>query len=257
MSDPITWYALGRAVDDTETILQAVDDKILTHNLDASAHGQTNEAVYEHRVNQILDHLEGSVQLQFLPLDHYIFFTAFENLTSWSQLGTITAGTFNGIVQADATPLDPDGYIQLFSNLFDIGFDATKSPLFQTTVKFAATTYQTAHITIGPGPLDLGLDSFGFKVVNANLYAYWVSSGTEYTQQITGYTVTNSLTLRAIFRSSSSAIDFYVNGVLEYTLTTTLPSVDSGGYAMTFLIHRDSGTARVMYLGDLFYSRER
>jgi parallel beta-helix repeat protein len=61
MADPITWYALGRTVIDTESILEAVDAKILTHNLDASAHGQENESLYEHRAAALLDHLSYSI----------------------------------------------------------------------------------------------------------------------------------------------------------------------------------------------------
>jgi hypothetical protein len=62
MADPISWYALGRLIDDPETILEAVDAKVLTHNLDPSAHGQENESVYEHRANEILDHVEDSIK---------------------------------------------------------------------------------------------------------------------------------------------------------------------------------------------------
>jgi parallel beta-helix repeat protein len=61
MADPITWYALGRTVTDTQTILEAVDAKILTHNLDPSAHGQENESLYEHRAAELLDHLSYSI----------------------------------------------------------------------------------------------------------------------------------------------------------------------------------------------------
>ena len=61
MADPITWYALGRTVVDTETIMEAVDEIILNHNLDPSAHGQENESVYEHRANEILDHVNYSI----------------------------------------------------------------------------------------------------------------------------------------------------------------------------------------------------
>lgn len=57
MPDPISWYALGRAVDDPETILEAVDASILSHNLDPSAHGQESEGIYQHRVAPLLDHL--------------------------------------------------------------------------------------------------------------------------------------------------------------------------------------------------------
>lgn len=61
MPDPISWYALGRDVNDPQTILEAVDEKILTHNLGPSAHGQSDEAVYNHRISQLLDHVNYSI----------------------------------------------------------------------------------------------------------------------------------------------------------------------------------------------------
>jgi len=61
MPDPISWYALGRDVNDPQTILEAVDEKILAHNLDPSAHGQSDEAVYNHRISQLLDHVNYSI----------------------------------------------------------------------------------------------------------------------------------------------------------------------------------------------------
>jgi parallel beta-helix repeat protein len=59
--DAISWYALGRTVNDPTTIMEEIDDKILTHNLDASAHGQSNEAVYNHRIAELLDHVSYSI----------------------------------------------------------------------------------------------------------------------------------------------------------------------------------------------------
>ena len=61
MPEPITWYALGRDVNDTETIEEAIDAGILAHNLDPSAHGQENESVYEHRAAELLDHVNYSI----------------------------------------------------------------------------------------------------------------------------------------------------------------------------------------------------
>lgn len=61
MPDPISWYALGRDVGDPQTILEAVDEKILTHNLDPSAHGQSDEAIYMHRISTMLDHVNYSI----------------------------------------------------------------------------------------------------------------------------------------------------------------------------------------------------
>jgi len=61
MPDPITWYALPKKVDDPTTIEEMIDAKILEHNLDPSAHSQSDEALYFHRISQVLDHVNYSI----------------------------------------------------------------------------------------------------------------------------------------------------------------------------------------------------
>lgn len=57
----VTWAELAKAIGDLTTIVEYVAAELLAHNLDPSAHGQANEAVYMHRISDILDHMDGSV----------------------------------------------------------------------------------------------------------------------------------------------------------------------------------------------------
>ena len=61
MPDPITWYALGKEVSDPTSIDEEIDAKILLHNQDASAHGQSSESLYNHRISELLDHVAYSI----------------------------------------------------------------------------------------------------------------------------------------------------------------------------------------------------
>jgi len=61
MPDPITWYALGKEVADPTLIEEEIDTKILLHNQDASAHGQSSESLYNHRISELLDHISYSI----------------------------------------------------------------------------------------------------------------------------------------------------------------------------------------------------
>ena len=69
MPDPITWYLLNRTVADLQTVMEAIDAKMLTHNQDPSAHGQSSEAVYEHRNTYALDHPITSVYARHIAHD--------------------------------------------------------------------------------------------------------------------------------------------------------------------------------------------
>lgn len=55
------WENLARTTNDPETIDQAIDSAIATHNSDSAAHGLDDEALWSHRVNQVIDHPEESV----------------------------------------------------------------------------------------------------------------------------------------------------------------------------------------------------
>ena len=61
MPDPITWGQLAKAVGDNTLIDSEIAALILAHNLDPSAHGQSNEAVYLHRIAAELDHIDQSI----------------------------------------------------------------------------------------------------------------------------------------------------------------------------------------------------
>jgi hypothetical protein len=61
MADPITWDSLVKAIGDLTTITEEIQTLILNHNLDPSAHGQSNEAVYNHRISELLDHVSYSI----------------------------------------------------------------------------------------------------------------------------------------------------------------------------------------------------
>ncbi len=61
MGDLVTWETLGKNINDNQTIDEEIGALILTHNMDPSAHGQTSESVYEHRVASELDHAPYSI----------------------------------------------------------------------------------------------------------------------------------------------------------------------------------------------------
>lgn len=61
MPDPISWYLLPRTATDDASIMEKIDEKVLAHNQDPSAHGQSAESLYEHRIAPLIDHINYSV----------------------------------------------------------------------------------------------------------------------------------------------------------------------------------------------------
>ncbi len=62
MPEPIIWDPLTKKVDDLTTIVEQIGADILAHNIDPSAHGQVDEAIEVHRVDDDLDHPSESVK---------------------------------------------------------------------------------------------------------------------------------------------------------------------------------------------------
>jgi len=61
MPNANTWGALPKTLDDNQTIAEFAAEQLSIHNADDSAHGQSNEAIYNHRIAEILDHLDQSI----------------------------------------------------------------------------------------------------------------------------------------------------------------------------------------------------
>jgi hypothetical protein len=144
--DAISWYALGRTVSDSTTIMEEIDDKILTHNLDGSAHGQSNEAVYNHRIAELLDHVSYSIyNVKVNPAARIykaIVGPGFEADFSTIQAAIDWAHLYNGgIVHVKAGTYVQTGDITLYDNITFQGEDADT-----TILDFNGGAYQVKAI---------------------------------------------------------------------------------------------------------------
>jgi len=253
--DAISWYALGRTVSDSTTIMEEIDDKILTHNLDASAHGQSNEAVYNHRITALLDHVDGSVTLRKLALQKVIAFSHFPNYDGWEWHNLYWQGILNSSIST--TDADVNAYIRAPYYPGPVVLDYSKNPFFQTTVTISQVTDQIGYIVAGSAPFFDEHDAFGFYFHDATLYAYWTKGGTEYTSEITGTTLTNTNVFRAICDSTAEEIEFYVNGVLKYTATTNYPT-DTCDHFFTYYIESTNAfDIKELWYHDFLFEQDR
>jgi len=255
MPDPITWDQLVKAIGDLTTIAEEIDAKILTHNFDPSAHGQSDEAVYNHRISSSLDHVFGSVDLRHLTAERYSILSCFESLDGWQIVGSVTQRILNTYLQTGAVN---NNYVVMYINDEDYSpvIDFTKNPFFQTTFWCYDDTYQQIYVVAGMAGYITDGDYFGFKIVNATLYAVWGKSGVEYTQVIAGIDVMVKNTYRAFMNSNDGNIVFYVNGVLQYTATANLPETGGQEY-FTYYIKTTTNAYRRLYLVDFLFEQER
>lgn len=255
MPDPITWYTVPRTVDDLETIMEAIDAKILTHNQDPSSHGQTGESLDDHRVEDELDHPFGSIDLRHLVDKKILAISCFESLDGWDADGIASAGVMAGRLQT-APVANEFASISCQAAAVASRMNPAKNPFFQTTVILLQDTEQIAYILAGVGPGVGDNDKFGFKIVDDNLWAYWTKSGVVNTQAIAGITVTDLNVYRAFCDNQAQEIYFYVNGVLKYTATANYPDTVNP-YLFEYYIETTENVLKRMYMVDFLFMMDR
>lgn len=255
MGDPITWYALGRTVDDTESIMEAVDAKILTHNLDPSAHGQTGEVVFEHRTATLLDHLFGSVSLKHLFANKLMMMSCFESVDGWTIFGSFTATILCATLVTNNTPNNAAyAYIGALNPGSVLDFD--KNPFFQSSLSISNTTFNHIHFGVGDWAVDNTDDAFGFKIIDNTLYAVVRVNTVEHATEIAGITLTNLNVYRVYKDSTENEVYFYVNGVLKHTESTDIPNGE-GIVFVTYYIQTTTNSERSLFISDVLYEQDR
>ena len=200
--------------------------------------------------------INDAVTLDKVTFDRFIFSTQFESIDGWSKSAGVTLTSFCQALLDTSSTINTRRYFYVdSSNLNDEMGAPADSPEFQTIIKLSHITSQIA--TWGHGEYGAGGSDWGFKVIDGTLYAFHTDdTDTEYTQEITGITLTDWNTYRAVFVSGAS-IKFYINSVLKHTVTTNLPTL--GNTPLWYEIKNTSASVRqlgiqsAIYIQDFFH----
>lgn len=68
----ICWAPMAQSAQDPTTIAQYIANKVLEHNVDANAHGLADYAIYNHRSDPVLDHVDYCINSQKITSDWII-----------------------------------------------------------------------------------------------------------------------------------------------------------------------------------------
>ena len=213
----ICWGSLAKSADDTQRIEEAIQDYIETHDMNPNAHMGEDYALGVHRLQAVLDHSRGSIDLGYMSRDKYLFMTAFETLDGWS-MGDIFVkdeGIWATYLQTENIN---DELIEIWYGPYGyaMGADISKNPMWQTTAKISQDTNQIIYMAAG-NPGDLSQHAmWGFKVVNEKTYICYESSGSEVTEEITGYPLKQVHIYRCEINSSDEKIQWYIDGVMVH-----------------------------------------
>ncbi len=249
----ICWAPLAKSAQDPTTIAEYISGKILDHDVNPSAHGLDGYVVFNHRVSPVLDHVDDSVTLQKLYFNRFIILTQFESIDAWQKSAGVSLVDIAQVWLETGAVINTTRYMSIVaSDANEEGASPANNPEIQTIVKFSHNTSQVAYISGGNSDDPMG---FGFKVVDGSLYAWHTDNdNVEYTEQITGITLTNWNVYRAVF-TGGSKIEFYVNGVLEATMVSDLYTFLAGAFVM-YKIENTAASGRTMYVQNLFYAED-
>lgn len=262
------WGMLPKALDDDQTILEAVAALIAAHEADEEAHLGVGESLQSHRASEIIDHLaasvvqdkilDGEINLAKKSWNEFEYNTCFDSIDAWNkdiskvEIGVAGMLISSGSVNQSYGYLNAEGYGDSEATNF------AKNMLFQTAFKLGQITSQVVKILMGGYDFDGTSENFGFRINNGTLYAMHTKSDgdveTIITTEITGITLTNFNVFRAEFDISSQSFKFYVNGILKATHTTDIPS-GSTPELFLFQIHNDEAVNKYLYVKYLSISK--
>lgn len=142
--------------------------------------------------------------------------------------GDISVG-FDGVlisVDGDGNAgIGQNDNLAIYDKDFDLMFNATLSAAVTQDVLFGMTdpTWSKTSIPADKTSTDRHV---AFYIQDGNIFASMADGTTQETEQITGITLTNRNTYRIVWTAGADA-KFYVNGVLESTLSTQLPTTNA------------------------------
>jgi len=169
MSNPV-WGLLAKALDDAQTISEAIAELIAAHSADPTAHLGVGGSLQTHAASEIIDHLadsiindkilNGELNLAKKSWNEFEYNTCWDSLGAWGYAaGRATAGVAGMSLNANAgtntiAKLSGEGLGD--SN----ATDWSKDMLFQAALAFSAATSQLAYFMIGSCELDGTDNSF-------------------------------------------------------------------------------------------------
>jgi len=268
MSNP-TWGMLQKSATDNETIEQAIVRLIQVHDDDEESHLDTGQSLQSHKASEIIDHLaesiiydklaRGSVDLFNFSMVKLQFFTCFESFDGWQNALTNCTARILGAQIKVLYPGTAD------INVYAIPISSTlytqwaKNPMFQLGMQIRYNTNQTIYFGMGAYAPTGNVNFIGFKIVNATLYAcqitYVGSTYTEYTSEITVAEIRDSRIYRCEYNATGNVCQFFINGVLEATISGHAPGEDSG-VLFNFYLKREASEEKSIHPNYLLWSRE-
>lgn len=183
-----------------------------------------------------------SVDTSKLSADKRLIFTSFESIDGWVQV--VVGGGAAYLLMSETQVYSGNtlnDLCEMYIDSPDFGSLVYRYPRFQIIAR-ASNLYGEKYLVSHGRPYGATGYVFGFKIVDSTLYAVHWKSGEEYTEEITGITVTHRHVYTAQqFRNEK--IEYWVDGVLKKTITTNLSQTESANRYILLVSSKHLGGA--------------
>ena len=226
------WGELVKAVDDDQTILEAIAELIAEHNADPDAHLGENGSLNSHKASEIIDHLAASIVADKF-LDHivaprhydmskFILDFSLESIDAFYQRITGSGGQIllecPGLLRIEAgTPSGSYSSLEAISSLQDS--DEWQELVFQCKLWDNSEDCDIMAFASSATPFSTPLHGIGFywSYTDSKLYAYIEKPTTPIKVDLDLGRHLNGDLLRVEVDHALHVARFYINGILATT----------------------------------------
>lgn len=238
------WGQMTKAQDDSQTIDEAIAAAIAEHEADPESHMGAGESIENHRSNEIIDHLAGSVLADKLDAQGVFLTASFESLDNFNVVGNVQNFTWPGVI------LGMDDYSPYKSVLDNIGsnsrdfVDFTKSFVIQFSF-FASEEgagkhyFRFGQITENPSPLLVY--GVALELLPTGDLFRWKRVGHDVTVSIPTVTRAEYHTVRILFDVELDTLYLIIDGVNVASMPNAYPASNTNGNNFMFFL--DNTTA--------------
>ena len=262
------WGELTKALDDPETIEEAIERLISEHNDNPDAHLGENGALLSHKASEIIDHLAYSIvsdkiaewievkmKGSFARSDFH-WATIFESIDGYdvSDPDYVEVG-YTGV--RIKTSISANNYQSIQRQIFlNPAISWINSMKMRAGLQFVDNDNQNFWIGVGdcvsllPNPT---IRHIGFKVINDTIYGTVANGTTEST--LNCGTITELAKTVFSFEYDGSAVEFFIDGVSKGSITTNIPSGSSNADVSlsSSLKVTSAGSYKVVFLSTYDY----
>ena len=249
-----TWGEMSKSQVDATKIEERMTEMIAEHEEDPESHLGAGESLEAHRANEIIDHPASSVVADKITSLKRLVFSTFESLEGWDKSATGITLAFPGVTLQTGSSINTTKYLAA-EPLFTDAFNYTKKPIFQVMAGWNSSADVTVDLFFGTTLLGDNFDGFGFRLLNGEFFAcyYRDSSLTTYDIDLPSPNVLHIF--RANVDETGENIEFYVDGVLAYTVGIPAGATNSAEL-FGFSIKNTAASNRILNLAQLMYGQD-